>query len=101
MSDTFYVDYVISKDGVVNKYRVVPLLCDPGIAKQAWRFIKLDAEGKPTRTMYDVRTTGLDWRCDCIGFERYSRCKHVRTMKVFQGQFPTAEKKGEPPDKLA
>jgi hypothetical protein len=75
----FQIRFVI--EGV--SYAVIPLTdTDPRVAVKAYRMKRTDARGKVAAS-YDVRLSPEGHvTCECKGFLRWGRCKHVRTLQA-------------------
>lgn len=84
---------------LVTSYSVTPLRADPAVARFAWRFTKLDEDGKLSAESYDIRVDDSGfWHCECKGFLGFNYCKHVRTLRVFLGlpaDPPAGQTRGE------
>jgi hypothetical protein len=61
-----------------DTYAVVPLRPAPSAARKAFRLRKQTGG----RDAYDVRLTAAGPRCDCRGFLRWRRCKHVGMLRA-------------------
>jgi hypothetical protein len=61
-----------------DEYLVVPLQIDPSTALKAYRLKKLTGE----HTSYQVRLTERGVGCQCKGFLRWKRCKHIRMLRA-------------------
>jgi hypothetical protein len=68
-------------------YTVIPLTdIDPAVAVKAYRMVYADQGGN--KIAYDI-----SWRaegfieCECLGFLRWSRCKHIQTL-IAAGMLP-------------
>jgi hypothetical protein len=61
-----------------DEYLVIPLYLDPSVALKAFRLRKLTGN----RNSYQVRFTPRRVQCQCKGFLRWGRCKHVRMLRA-------------------
>lgn len=58
-----------------NRYWLVRLNPHPDVARWAMRFQKL-----PDKEVYDVVCFPYGIECDCLGFLRWGRCKHINFL---------------------
>jgi hypothetical protein len=59
-----------------DRYLLAPLTADPDVATQAFRLCK-----NGVAAVYDVALKPAGFaECDCQGFERWQRCKHVNML---------------------
>lgn len=68
-------------------YLVSALDCDPSIGKKAWRFEKQTEDGE----VYDLCLNQHGLECQCKGFLRWGRCKHIETLHVASRIFGLAD----------
>jgi hypothetical protein len=71
---TFAIAFAI--DGI--DYMVFPLPIDPAVGSKAFRFAKQGGDG----AIYDLHADRYGLQCQCKGFLRHGRCKHVQTIQA-------------------
>jgi hypothetical protein len=92
--DSFVVTFSVRKVQPSGRvlgcdYRVRPLTPDPEVARHAWRFRKLDDQGKPTHESYDLKMDPSGTvTCECMGYLGWGYCKHSDCVRVFLGLPP-------------
>jgi hypothetical protein len=69
---------VITVDSKAVSYHLICLHSDIGAA---YRLQKLDPTGQPDGVPYDICLTALQDSCECLGFLRWHRCKHVAALR--------------------
>ncbi len=62
-----------------DTYDVSPLPCDGGIGRKAFRLIKTTPGAE--QRIYDVLQGRYGLQCDCMGFLRWSHCKHAQALQ--------------------
>jgi hypothetical protein len=72
-----------------QSYSLTPLRPDPGVAKAAFRLHKLSEDGRKTvGDSYDVSFhDDSGHQCQCLGWLRWHKCRHVR-MLIALGLLP-------------
>lgn len=80
---TMMITFKLIVGGKATRYQVTPLSTDEGVVKKAWRFRKL---ADVDETAYDVMLGEYGYECDCLGFLRWARCKHVAALRRFLGE---------------
>jgi len=64
-------------------YAVAPLAIDPAIGFRAWRFEKQAGDGE----IYDLHVDRYGVACQCLGYERWGRCKHLHAVSMLADMF--------------
>jgi hypothetical protein len=82
---TFAITFTINGD----PYAVSLLPADPDVARKAYRLRKLEPapDSDPATHSYDVRLTEHGFECECLGYLRWERCKHVQTLQAAAAVF--------------
>jgi hypothetical protein len=88
MSDKSAAVVAITVDGNEDVYAIRPIAADFGAA---FRVIKGELKEQPDNTVrlydaavYDVCLNGEQSTCECKGFLRWNRCKHVAGLTALR-----------------